>query len=100
MLSSSIIWRRRKRKVTVHKEDFENIVLQNELSYVYTIHRKVRECCFLHLESACKVLGLFQDDDHCNKTLEVAAASTFPARLRYLFAITLFSCQLGDTEKL
>jgi hypothetical protein len=43
-------------------------------------------------KSACKALGLLEDDQHWHATLEEAAVCKLPFRIRELFAIMLVFC--------
>ena len=49
---------------------------------------------------ACLRLGLLEDDEHWEHTLNEAAACETPYRLRYLFALMLVVCQVADPRAL
>lgn len=51
-------------------------------------------------QSACLALGLLEDDNHWDKTLEEAALSDYPAKIREFFAIMLVFCQLSNPSNL
>ncbi|XP_023231260.1 uncharacterized protein LOC111631274 [Centruroides sculpturatus] len=51
-------------------------------------------------QSACKVLGLLEDDRHWNATMVEAALCESPFRLRKIFAVMLMFCQLPDASNL
>lgn len=95
------------------------------LGRVYTIHPNNSECYYLRLllhvvrgptsfssiktvngvvhptfQSACKALGLLEDDKHWDTTLEEAALSNSPCKLRELFTVMLVFCQLSDAVSL
>ena len=95
------------------------------LGRVYTVHPNNAECYYLRLllhevrgpicfndlkkvsgvfhptyQSACRALGLLEDDTHWDRTLEKAAISDSPYKLRELFAVMLVFCQLADPLKL
>lgn len=88
---------------------------------VYTVHPNNAECYYLRLlldevrgptsflnlktvvgvihptfQSACRALGLLEDDIHWDHTLEKAALQ----KIRELFAIMLVHCQLSDPMSL
>ena len=90
------------------------------LGRVYTVHPNNRECFYLRLllhevrgptsyqhlktvngqicstfQEACMHLGLLQSDEHWKKTLDEAAATQSPRKLRDLFAVMLSSCELN-----
>ncbi|KAL4113113.1 hypothetical protein QTP88_016796 [Uroleucon formosanum] len=91
------------------------------LGRVYTIHPHNTECYYLRMllheirgptsfshlktingilhntfQSACNVLGLLEDDNHWNNTLNEASLSDLPTKLRELFTVMLVFCQLSD----
>lgn len=47
-------------------------------------------------QSACKILGLLDDDQHWHATLEDAALCQSSAKMRELFTVMLVFCQLSD----
>lgn len=88
---------------------------------MYTIHPNNTECYHLRLllhevrgptsysalktvngilhptfQSACKALGLLEDDKHWDSTLEDAALCDSPYKLRELFTVMLVFCHLSD----
>ncbi|CAI6356719.1 unnamed protein product [Macrosiphum euphorbiae] len=48
-------------------------------------------------QSACNVLGLLEDDNYWNNTLNEASLSDSPSKLRELFTVMLVFCQLSDS---
>lgn len=97
----------------------------DSIGRIYTIHPNNTECYFLRLllhhikgptsfsslrtingvihsnfQSACKALGLVEDDGHYNNTLQEASISDMPSKLRELFVIMLIHCQLTDPLQL
>ena len=91
------------------------------LGRVYTVHPNNAECYYLRLllhevkgptsfedlkrvsgvvhptfQSACRELGLLQDDNHWANTLEEAAVSESPSKIRQLFAVILVFCQAAN----
>ncbi|KAL4119657.1 hypothetical protein QTP88_012451 [Uroleucon formosanum] len=98
---------------TVKKDD--------ALGRVYTIHPHNTECYYLRMllyeirgpisfsdlktvngilhntfQSACNVLGLLDDDNHWNNTLNETSSSNSPTKMRELFTVMLVFCQLSD----
>jgi len=76
---------------TVKKDD--------ALGRVYTIHPHLNTVNgILHntFQSACNVLGLLEDDNHWDNTLNEATLSDSPSKLRELFTVMLVFCQLSD----
>ncbi len=49
---------------------------------------------------ACQHRGLLQNDDQWNHTLQEAAVSNNPSKLRYLFVLILSYCQVTDPTQL
>lgn len=97
----------------------------NVIGRVYTIHPNNTECYYLRMllhaikgptsfqdirtvnsvehttfQSACLALGLLEDDNHWDKTLEEAALTDYPTKLRELYAIMLVFCQLSNPANL
>lgn len=91
------------------------------LGRVYTVHPNNAECYYLRLllhevkgptsfedlkrvsgvvhptfQSACRELGLLQDDNHWANTLEEAAVSESPSKIRQLSAVILVFCQAAN----
>ena len=91
------------------------------LGRVYTVHPNNAECYYLRLllhevrgptcfndlkkvsgvvhptfQSACRALGLLEDDAHWDRTMEEAAISDSPKKIRELFAVLLVFCQLAN----
>ena len=64
--------------------------------YLKTVDGRVCET----FQEACVLHGLLEDDNHWHSTLEEAAASISPNRLRNLFAIMLHLCGIGEPMKL
>lgn len=110
---------RRKRGADV--QDWPGIKKENALGRVYTVHPNNAECFYLRMllhevkgptsfealrtvngevhptfQSACKALGLLEDDQHWYATLQDAALSESPSRIRDLFVILLVFCQVSD----
>ena len=101
--------------------DCKEIRKDDILGRVYTVHPNNSECYYLRIllheirgptsyediktidgvihptfQSACRALGLLEDDKHWNQTLEDAAVCESPHKLRELFAIMLAFCNLSD----
>ncbi|XP_076301721.1 uncharacterized protein LOC143219730 [Lasioglossum baleicum] len=123
-ISSYFVWNnkkfsRRKRGIVV--EGWPGVKKEHVLGRVYTIHPNNTECYHLRLllhevrgptsfeylktvngilhptfQSACKAIGLLEDDKHWDTTLEEAALCDSPLKLRELFTIMLVFCQLSD----
>ncbi|XP_070203407.1 uncharacterized protein [Littorina saxatilis] len=116
-------WMRRKVGQTV--PDNPDIRASDALGRVYTVHPHNAECFYLRLllhslqgptsfqnlrtvddqvcstyKQACQLRGLLEDDAHWNSTLEEAAATQTPDRLRNLFAIMLHNCELANPQEL
>ena len=95
------------------------------LGRVYTIHPNNTECYHVRLllhhvvgptsftslrtvngfvhptyQAACLALGLLENDRHWDQTLEEAAVSDSPRRMRDLFAVMLVFCQISDALSL
>ncbi|XP_071565387.1 uncharacterized protein [Temnothorax nylanderi] len=110
---------RRKRGMDV--DGWPGIKKDHALGRVYTIHPNNTECYYLRLllheirgptsfldlkiangvlcstfQSACKALGLLEDDKHWDNTLEEAALCDSPFKLRELFTVMLVFCQLTE----
>ena len=91
------------------------------LGRVYTVHPNNAECFYLGLllqemrgptsfsdlktidgvvyptyQSSCKSLGLLEDDKQWNATMEEAALTDSPFKLRDLFSILLIFCKVTD----
>lgn len=58
--------------------------------------KTVNGVCYQTLQSACKALGLLEDDNHWDKILKEAALCDSPIKLRDLFTVMLVFCQLSD----
>lgn len=65
-------------------------------TYLKTVNNVIHDT----FESACKSLGLLENDDQWNKTLQDAVISESPRTLRYLFVIMLSMCHLSDARQL
>lgn len=114
---------RRKRGKDV--DGWPGVKKDHALGRVYTIHPNNTECYHLRLllhevqgptsftdlktvngvlhptfQSACKALGLLEDDKHWDTTLEEAALCDSPFKLRELFTVMLVFCQLSDPMSL
>ena len=93
----------------------------NVLGRIYTVHPKNSECYHLRLllneikgptsfqclrtvggvlhptyKSACRALGLLQDDINWDETLQEAALSRSPQMIRELFGVMLVFCQMEN----
>ena len=55
-------------------------------------------CC--SFKEACSLRGLLEDGAHWKETLEQAAVSHSPVKLRNLFAVMIVSCGLGNPMQL
>lgn len=51
-------------------------------------------------QSACRALGLLEDDNHWHKTLEETALSRSPIKIRELFSVMLVFCQVSNAFNL
>ncbi|XP_024892751.1 uncharacterized protein LOC112467995 [Temnothorax curvispinosus] len=114
---------RRKRGMNV--DGWPGIKKDNVLGRVYTIHPNNTECYYLRMllyeirgptsflelktvngvvcstfQSACKALGLLEDDKHWDNTLEEAALCDSSFKLRELFTVMLVFCQLNEPMSL
>lgn len=112
-------WSRRKRGQDV--EGHPGIKKDSAIGRVYTVHPCQTECFYLRLllhnvrgpgsfqelrtvngivfstfQAACMERGLLESDDHWKQTLEDAALTRSPAKLKKLFAIILVFCQPSD----
>ncbi|XP_030762665.1 ATP-dependent DNA helicase RRM3-like [Sitophilus oryzae] len=110
-----------RRKLGKVVEGWPGVKKEKVLGRVYTIHPNNTECYHLRLllhvvrgptcfedlktvngvlhptfQSACKALGLHEDDSHWDTTLEEAALCDSPLKLRELFTVMLIFCQLSD----
>ncbi|KAF0696189.1 ATP-dependent DNA helicase, partial [Aphis craccivora] len=117
------IFERRKRGINVN--GWPGIKRDQALGRVYTIHPKNTECYYLRLllhevrgptsflklktvngtiqptyQTACKALGLLEDERHWDTTMEEAVLCGSPFKLPELFAIMLIFCQLSDALSL
>lgn len=115
----------KRRKIGKPVEGYQGIKSSETLSRVYTIHPKNMECyyvrlllhnikgptCFQDLRtingqilpdyfSACKMLGLLEDDSHWGQTLEEASACVSSSQLRSLFAVMLSICEIKEVNQL
>lgn len=121
---SYYVWNSKKfsrRKKGKDVEGWPGVKKVHALGRVYTIHPNNTECYHVRLllhevrgptsfedlktvngilhptfQSACKALGLLEDDKHWDTTLEEAALCDSPLKLRELFTIMLVFCQLSD----
>ncbi|XP_024884832.1 uncharacterized protein LOC112462965 [Temnothorax curvispinosus] len=114
---------RRKRGMNV--DGWPGIKKDNVLGRVYTIHPNNTECYYLRMllyeirgptsflelktvngvvcstfQSACKALGLLEDDKHWDNTLEEAALCDSSFKLRELFTVMLVFCQFNEPMSL
>ncbi|KAF0695535.1 ATP-dependent DNA helicase, partial [Aphis craccivora] len=114
---------RRKRGINVN--GWPGIKRDQALGRVYTIHPNNTECYYLRIllhevrgptsflklktvngtiqpnyQTACKALGLLEDERHWDTTMEEAVLCGSPFKLRELFAIMLIFCQLSDALSL
>ncbi|GKA28646.1 hypothetical protein Tco_0714891 [Tanacetum coccineum] len=62
--------------------------------------RKVNEILYLTCRAACQALGLLEDDDEWENTMQEAACTATPAELRTLFAHILTFCQVANLVSL
>ncbi|XP_050065323.1 uncharacterized protein LOC114130689 [Aphis gossypii] len=110
-----------RRKQGRNVDDWPTVKKDDALGRVYTIHPHNTECYYLRMLlheirgptsfsdlktvngilhntflSACNVLGLLEDDNHWNNTLNEAFLSDSPSKLRELFTVMLVFCQLSD----
>lgn len=114
---------RRKRGANV--DGWPGVKKEHALGRVYTVHPNNTECYHLRLllhevrgptsfeslrtingvvqptfKSACKALGLLEDDQHWRTTLQEAALCQSPFMMRELFTILLVFCQVADPVSL
>ena len=122
------IWKNQKfhrRKQGQPVTGYPGVKKDKVLGRVYTVHPNNSECYYLRLllhevrgptsfttlktvagivhptfHSACKSLGLLEDDANWDHTLEEASLFHSPNRIRDLFAVILVFCQVGDPENL
>ncbi|XP_073827769.1 uncharacterized protein [Musca autumnalis] len=125
---SYYVWKANKferRKRGNFVEGWENVRKDSTMGRVYTIHPNNSECFHLRMllhfirgpssfsdlkningvlhptfQSACLALGLLEDDNQWNKTLEEAAISHHPHKLRELFSIILVFCHVSNAKSL
>ncbi|XP_067131955.1 uncharacterized protein [Centruroides vittatus] len=118
------VWNKRsfqRRKRGVNVEGWSGVKKEYVLGRVYTVHPNNTECYHLRMllheirgpisfealktvdghlhptfQSACKALGLLEDDRHLDSALEEAALCQTPHMIRELFAIILLFCQVSD----
>ncbi|XP_065356368.1 uncharacterized protein LOC135950766 [Calliphora vicina] len=118
------VWKNNKferRKRGKNVDGWVNIKKDDVLGRVYTIHPNNSECFYLRLllhvvkgptsyldlktvngetypnfQSTCLALGLLEDDKHWDNTLEEAAMSDHPIKLRDLFVVMLKNCQISN----
>ena len=116
-------WQRRKRGQLV--AGHLGVRKDAALGRVYTVHPNFTECYYLRLllhhirgptsfamlktvysivqpscQTACKKLGLIENDEHWKHTLSDAALTQSPSHIRELFAILLVFCQPSDPSSL
>lgn len=110
-----------RRKQGINVPNQPGLKKDNVLGRVYTVHPMNTECYYLRIllhevrgptcfrdlknvngvihptfQSACRALGLLEGDNHWNNTLEEAAASKYPKKIRELFSVMLVFCQIAD----
>ena len=110
-----------RRKQGYKMPDHPGIFKSETLGRVYTVHPNNFECFCLRLllhqirgpksfnelrtvdgtvrqtyREACNMMGLLEDDNHWNLTLEEATVSQSPSALRNLFAIMITACEVSD----
>lgn len=101
--------------------NYSDIKKTDALGRVYTVHPNNFECYCLRMllhqirgptsfqslkivdnvqhetfHAACKALGLLEDDKHWEHTMQDAAISESPVKLRNLFVIILIFCHVSD----
>lgn len=119
--SSSKLFIRRKQGSKL--DDENNISCSDAIGRVYTIHPNNAECYYLRLllhhvrgptsfndlrtingylcncfREACENLGLLEDDQHWDFTLQEATDFCNPSKIRSLFAIILTACNPSDPK--
>lgn len=116
-------FRRRKKGKAV--PGHPDILSSDALGRVYTVHPNNAECYYLRLllhtvrgptsfehirtidgvvhptyREACQVLGLLEDDQHWDRTLTEASATSPASQIRTLFAIILTCCAPSNPQDL
>lgn len=102
-------------------DGYPGIRKSSTIGRVYTVHPNNAECYFLRMllhqirgptcfedlrtvdgniyinyRSACKSLGLLEDDQHWKNTLTEAAINEHPHKIRQLFVVMLLFCEISD----
>lgn len=118
------VWDKRKfqrRKRGANVEGWPGVKKEHVLGRVYTVHPNNTQCYHLRMllheirgpisfealktvdghvystfQSACKALGLLEDDQHLFAAMEEAALCQSPQMIRDLFTIILVFCQVSD----
>ncbi|XP_008482471.2 uncharacterized protein LOC103519163 [Diaphorina citri] len=121
---SYYVWRNNKfsrRKVGKPVPEHPGLKQDQVIGRIYTVHPNNTECYYLRLllhevrgpscfedlktvcgvvhptfQSACRALGLLEDDAHWDRTLEEASISDSAHKMRQLFAVMLVFCQLAN----
>ncbi|XP_063903784.1 uncharacterized protein LOC135123221 [Zophobas morio] len=121
---SYYVWKSTKferRKGGNNVDGWPGVKKDQALGRVYTVHPNNAECYYLRLllhqvrrptsfsdlktidgvvyptyQSSCKSLGLLEDDKQWNATMEEAALTDSPFKLRDLFSILLIFCKVTD----
>ena len=106
-------------------ENHPGIKSSDTIGRVFAVHPNNRECYYLRIllhhvrgplsfvnlrtvnglvcrtyQEACSKLGLLQGDNHWSDTLQEAAVSQQPTKLRDLFAVMIASCELNSPNDL
>lgn len=114
--------RRKNRKIV---PEYAGIRSTDTLGRVYTVHPNDAECYYLRLllhtvrgptsfeeirtidgvacqtyREACQKLGLLENDQHWDTTMQEAAFSSMPQQMRTLFAIILTTCAPSNPREL
>lgn len=116
-------WKRRVQGAPI--ENWPGVKAADALERVYTVHVSNFECYCLRLllshvrgpvtfreikivngqdmatyREACQVLGLLEDDNHWDSTIEEAVLCRSPAKVRELFSILISTCGLSNPVQL
>ena len=118
---SSKSWKRRLQGDRVS----DGIFKSEAIGRIYSVHPKNLECFYLRLllttvrgavsfeyiktvdgvicttfKKTCQLLNLLEDDEHWQKTIEEAAISKSPNKIRTLFAMMICHCEISDIPAL
>ena len=118
---SSKSWKRR-----LHGDRVSDGLFKSEaIGRIYSVHPKNLECFYLRLllttvrgavslediktedgficttfKKTCQLLNLLEDDEHWQKTIEEAAISKSPNKIRTLFPMMICHCEISDIPAL